>query len=155
MFLTLFLLELFIKDSAKEYIPTWKEREVGNQSGYGVVSAYKKQCEERFNSIVERFKSENEELKKFKEEVEVGLLKEELVNIASEFAALKEEETQVVIDKVLNKEIDKQDFKKELFAMVGMKAMENTQVFSATKGTKFKVPAHNEDNDPYGGLIKK
>lgn len=142
-------------DSAKEYIPTWKEREVGNQSGYGVVSAYKKQCEERFNSIVERFKSENEELKKFKEEVEVGLLKEELVNIASEFAALKEEETQVVIDKVLNKEIDKQDFKKELFAMVGMKAMENTQVFSATKGTKFKVPAHNEDNDPYGGLIKK
>ena len=128
---------------------------MGNQSGYGVVSAYKKQCEERFNSIVERFKSENEELKKFKEEVEVGLLKEELVNIASEFAALKEEETQVVIDKVLNKEIDKQDFKKELFAMVGMKAMENTQVFSATKGTKFKVPVHNEENDPYGGLIKK
>ena len=141
-------------DSAKEYIPTWKEREVGNQSGYGVISAYKKQCEDRFNSIVERFKSENEELKKFKQEVEVGLLKEELINIASEFAALKEEETQVVIDKVLNKEIDKQDFKKELFALVGMKTMENTQVFSA-KGTKFKVPVHNEDNDPYGGLIKK
>ena len=141
-------------DSAKEYIPTWKEREVGNQSGYGVISAYKKQCEDRFNSIVERFKSENEELKKFKQEVEVGLLKEELINIASEFAALKEEETQVVIDKVLNKEIDKQDFKKELFALVGMKTMENTQIFSA-KGTKFKVPVHNEDNDPYGGLIKK
>ena len=141
-------------DSAKEYIPTWKEREVGNQSGYGVISAYKKQCEDRFNSIVERFKSENEELKKFKEEVEIGLLKEELVDIAKEFAALKEEETQVVIDKVLNKEIDKQDFKKELFAMVGMKAMENNQVFSA-KGTKFKVPVHNEENDPYGGLIKK
>ena len=141
-------------DSAKEYIPTWKEREVGNQLGYGVISAYKKQCEERFNSIVERFKSENEELKKFKEEVEIGLLKEELVDIAKEFAALKEEETQVVIDKVLNKEIDKQDFKKELFAMVGMKAMENNQVFSA-KGTKFKVPVHNEENDPYGGLIKK
>ena len=141
-------------DSAKEYIPTWKEREVGNQSGYGVISAYKKQCEDRFNSIVERFKSENEELKKFKQEDEVGLLKEELINIASEFAALKEEETQVVIDKVLNKEIDKQDFKKELFALVGMKTMENTQIFSA-KGTKFKVPVHNEDNDPYGGLIKK
>ena len=141
-------------DSAKEYIHTWKEIEVGNQSGYGVISSYKKQCEDRFNSIVERFKSENEELKKFKQEVEVGLLKEELINIASEFAALKEEETQVVIDKVLNKEIDKQDFKKELFALVGMKTMENTQIFSA-KGTKFKVPVHNEDNDPYGGLIKK
>lgn len=144
-------------DSAKEYVPTWKEREVNQNPRHGIVSAFKKEINEKVNTVISKFKEENEELKKFKDEVETSNLKEELNEMASEFTSLGEDETQKVIDKVLNKELDKKDFKKELFAIVGMKAMSELSLAFNSKKTKLRVPIAQEvqDEDPYGGLIKK
>ncbi|MGL5348277.1 MAG: hypothetical protein ACRDA3_13080 [Peptostreptococcaceae bacterium] len=143
-------------DSTKEYIPTWKEREVGNNGEYGIVSAFKKNTEEKFASMFEEIKLENEKLRQFKDEIETELLKEELKSMTEEFSSLTEDETTEIIEKVINKQLNKEDFKKELFALVGMKMMgnENKENFNS-KGTKLKVQIGQVDTDPYGGLIKK
>lgn len=145
-------------NSTKEYIPTWKEREVGQNSGFGIVSAFKKDFENKADTIIAKIKNENEELKSFKDQIEKSQLKEELVEVASEFTVLEEEETNSVIEKVLNNEISKEEFKKELFALVGIKTLaDSNHKFNSNTKTKLKVQSHQseDDKDPYGGLIKK
>lgn len=110
----------------------------------------------------ERFEEMNVELnslreyKVAKEQVE---LENEVDAIVNEFAALESDEIEPVKAKVLAKEIDVDTFKKELYCLVGMKAIQKKETYAAKEDvTQVKVIDTNinsEFNDEYGGLVKK
>lgn len=113
-------------------------------------SIEKKKYEEMINEL--------EELRKFKSDVLHKQRAIEIDNIISEFA-LNEDETSDIKQKALNEEITLEQFKKELFALEGMKAFAKRQKFNTDNEentTKIIVANLKEFSDePYEGLFTK
>lgn len=113
------------------------------------------------SALVEKFNAINEELntlREFKQNYDNAVLVEEVVSIINEFA-FEEVEISELKEKAINKEISTKEFKKELFALEGMKVHESKKNFSAEKeektSVKINVASETTSNEPYGGLFAK
>lgn len=116
--------------------------------------------EEVCSALVEKFNALNDELnilKEFKANYDKSVLEQEVNSIVEEFS-FEEEEVLELRTKALNGEISTKEFKKELFALEGMKLHENKKKFSVKKETasvKISVPSGTTNHEPYGGLFRK
>ena len=113
------------------------------------------------DALVEKFNKLNEELallKEFKAEIESQNLQVAVDEVCAEFD-FTEEEISDVKEKAYKGEITIEAFKKELFALEGMKAHAKKEKFSQKEKavkTKIAVVESKADNhEPYGGLFAK
>lgn len=113
------------------------------------------------SALVEKFNVLNAELnnlREFKQNYDNALLEDEINSMISEFS-FNEEEVKELKEKAMNKEISVKEFKKELFALEGMKLHANKKEFSKEKEekivTKINVTSELENHEPYGGLFAK
>lgn len=111
---------------------------------------------EKFNNI----NSELEELREFKSTIEKESLIAEVNEVCAEFD-FTDEEISEVKEKAYAKEITVSEFKKELFALTGMKAHANKTKFAQKESMakqKIVVPETEKikvSNEPYNGLFTK
>lgn len=113
------------------------------------------------DALVEKFNKLNEELavlKEFKAEIEAQNLQADVDEVCAEFD-LAEEEISEAKEKAYKGEISLEAFKKELFALVGMKAHAKKEKFSQKEKVakpKIAIIETKADNkEPYGGLFAK
>lgn len=113
------------------------------------------------DALVEKFNKLNEELamlKEFKAEIEAQNLQADVDEVCAEFD-FAEEEISEVKEKAYKGEISLEAFKKELFALVGMKAHAKKEKFSQKEKVakpKIAIIETKADNkEPYGGLFAK
>ncbi len=114
------------------------------QEAYSKEVAAKEELETKYNTDLAEFenlKSEVEELKAYKSEKEKAeklmALEKEVSEVIAEFD-LKAEELTDLTEKVYSEEMTVSDFKKELFVMEGMKALEEKKKAKFTKDKKAK-----------------
>ena len=112
------------------------------------------------NSLIEKISSYEEELnslREFKAVKDREALVLEIDQIASKFTSLDMTEIESVKTKVLNNEITKAEFEKELYYLVGVKALESKAKYTVeTIDTPVaRVIPIVEKTDEYGGLLKK
>ena len=115
------------------------------------------------NSLMDKISSYEEELsslREFKAVKEKEELTVKVDTIASKFTSLNKEEIEVVKTRVLNAEITTAEFEKELYYLVGVKALEAKANYAAIKaenvGVAKIIPVVEEKEiDQYGGLLKK
>lgn len=113
------------------------------------------------DALVERFNDLNSkitELEEFKANVERESLVVKVDEICTEFD-FADDEISEVREQALTGEISLDQFKKELFVLLGMKSHANKSKFSQKdKVEKIKIPVgefKKADNEPYGGLFAK
>ena len=114
------------------------------------------------NSLMEKLSSLEEELNSLRE-YKLVKEKEELVvkvnTIAEKFTTLGQEEIELVKTRVLNEEITTEEFEKELYYLVGIKALETKANYAVTEtnSSTRMIPIVEEKKiiDEYGGLLKK
>ena len=114
------------------------------------------------NSLMDTIASYEEELKslrEFKATKEREALVVEVDMIAEKFTSLDKSEIEVVKTRVLNAEITTAEFEKELYYLVGVKALESKANYAAkieNMGVSKIIPVVEEKEiDQYGGLLKK
>ena len=116
------------------------------------------------NSLMDKISSYEEELsslREFKAVKEKEELTVKVDTIASKFTSLNKEEIEVVKTRVLNNEITTEEFEKELYYLVGVKALESKAKYTVSEPTGVSVariiPMAEEKEvvDEYGGLLKK
>lgn len=111
---------------------------------------------EKFNLL----NSELEELREFKATIQKESLIAEVDEVCAEFD-FTDEEISEVKEKAYTGEMTIAEFKKELFALTGMKALANKGKFSQKEATvKQKIAVVETEkikvsNEPYGGLFTK
>ena len=112
-------------------------------------------------ALVDKFNKLNEELamlKEFKAEIEAQNLQADVNEVCAEFD-FTEEEISEVKEKAYKGEITLEAFKKELFALEGMKAHAKKEKFSQKeKVAKPKIAiteTKTSEYEPYGGLFAK
>lgn len=136
---------------------TANEEEVVEET---VVEEVTEETTENFSINKEEYDklvNELEELRKFKANILHNERVKEINNIASEFS-FEEEEISEIKEKAIKEELTLEQFKKELFALEGMKAYANRQKFSANKEETAKIVVTNIQkfsDEPYGGLFTK
>lgn len=157
----------------KEYISEWKEKkgEITTQVNFDLDRdlELKEIVLEKFSQKEENIKEINSELEKleeFKKSIDKAKYETEIEAIISEFS-FEEEEIKDFKEKVLKGEMNKEEFQKELFALQGIKYVEqikseqNRKNFSKENEpentfVKINNPKVTDiDLDPYGGLGKK
>lgn len=112
------------------------------------------------DALVEKFNKLNEELailKEFKAEIEAQNLQINVDEVCAEFD-FAEEEISEVKEKAYKGEMSLDALKKELFALVGMKAHAKKEKFSQKEKVvkpKIAIVETKVDNEPYGGLFAK
>ena len=110
---------------------------------------------ERFNAMETKIK-ELEEFKSIKDKEELSMKVNEVVE---EFATLEESEIEIIKAKALSNEIGLDEFRKELFCLVGMKALSEKETFSAKEIVEevaiMDMHMKSETTDKYGGLVAK
>ena len=100
-------------------------------------------------------------LREFKAVKEQEALEAKVEVIAEKFNTLNKEEIEVVKTRVLNNEITTEEFEKELYYLVGVKALESKAKYTVSEPTGVSVtriiPMAEEKEvvDAYGGLLKK
>ena len=100
-------------------------------------------------------------LREFKAVKEQEALEAKVEVIAEKFSTLNKEEIEVVKTRVLNNEITTEEFEKELYYLVGVKALESKAKYTVSEPTGVSVtriiPMAEEKEvvDAYGGLLKK
>ena len=114
------------------------------------------------NSLMDKISSYEEELsslREFKAVKEQEALEAKVEVIAEKFSTLNKEEIEVVKTRVLNNEITTEEFEKELYYLVGVKALESKANYAAkieNMGVSKIIPVVEEKEiDQYGGLLKK
>ena len=116
------------------------------------------------NSLMDKISSYEEELsslREFKAVKEQEALEAKVEVIAEKFSTLNKEEIEVVKTRVLNNEITTEEFEKELYYLVGVKALESKAKYTVSEPTGVSVtriiPMAEEKEvvDAYGGLLKK
>ena len=112
------------------------------------------------NSLIEKIASYEEELnslREFKAVKDKEALVIEVDQIASKFTTLDVTEIEAVKTKVLSNEITKAEFEKELYYLVGVKALESKAKYTVetTDTPVARVIPIIEKTDEYGGLLKK
>ena len=111
-------------------------------------------------ALVDRFNKLNEELtmlKEFKAEIEAQNLQADVDGVCAEFD-FTEEEISEVKEKAYKGEITLEAFKKELFALEGMKAHALKVKFSQKEKVakpKIAISETTASKEPYGGLFAK
>ena len=111
-------------------------------------------------ALVDRFNKLNEELavlKEFKAEIEAQNLQADVDGVCAEFD-FTEEEISEVKEKAYKGEITLEAFKKELFALEGMKAHALKGKFSQKEKVakpKIAISETTASKEPYGGLFAK
>lgn len=110
----------------------------------------------------ERFEEMNVELnslREYKSEKEQVELEVEIDAISKEFSGLEFEEIEPVKAKAIAREIDVEAFKKELYCLVGMKAIQKKETYAANEEVNqvkiMNTEVHAEIEDNYGGILKK
>ena len=116
------------------------------------------------NSLMATISSYEEELsslREFKAIKEKEALTVKVDTIASKFTSLNEEEIEVVKTRVLNNEITTEQFEKELYYLLGVKALESKAKYTVSEPTNtgvakiIPIVEEKEVVDEYGGLLKK
>ena len=112
------------------------------------------------NSLREKIASYEEELnslREFKAVKDKEALVVEVDQIASKFTTLDVTEIEAVKTKVLSNEITKAEFERELYYLVGVKALESKAKYTVetTDTPVARVIPIVEKTDEYGGLLKK
>ena len=112
------------------------------------------------NSLIEKIASYEEELnslREFKAVKDKEALVIEVDQIASKFTTLDVTEIEAVKTKVLSNEITKAEFERELYYLVGVKALESKAKYTVetTDTPVARVIPIIEKTDEYGGLLKK
>ena len=117
--------------------------------------------EEICSLLVDKFNALNEELtslKEFKANYDKELLLNEVEEIVSEFS-FEEGEIAELKENAIKGEISTKEFKKELFALEGMKFHNAKKEFSAQEEVKSNLKINvvdiSEKHEPYGGLFSK
>lgn len=133
--------------SIDELVEKLGAKEIEINSLMATISSY----EEELNSLRE-FKATKE-----KEELVV-----EVDTIASKFTSLDEAEIEVVKTRVLNNEMSIEEFKRELYYLVGVKTLESKANYTIAEPTGMidarriiPIVEEKETIDEYGGLLKK
>ncbi|VIF91902.1 Uncharacterised protein [Clostridioides difficile] len=161
-------------ENKKEYISTqWRERKTEDI----VPTTFDLDRDSELKDIVlkkisqtetdmKEMNSELEGLKEFKKSIDDAQYETEIKEIIEDFS-FEEEEIKTFKEKVLNREITKEEFQKELFALQGMKYVnqikdkQNKKNFTKEdegNNTFTKInnqSSSNDDFDVYGGLGKK
>lgn len=113
----------------------------------------------KLNERFEVMEVELEQLRRFKLEKDKEELANKVENIVAEFSTLEASEIEDVKNKALAYEIELDEFRKELFCLVGMKALANKENFSANEVVEevriMDTQIKSEKTDVYGGLINK
>ena len=113
----------------------------------------------KLNDRFEQMNVELNSLREYKAAKEQVELECKVEDIITEFETLDFNEIEPVKAKVLAGEIDVDTFKKELYCLVGMKALQKKQTYSAKEEVnQVKVMDRQVDiefDDNYGGLLKK
>jgi hypothetical protein len=113
----------------------------------------------KLNDRFEQMNVELNSLREYKAAKEQVELECKVEDIITEFETLDFNEIEPVKAKVLAGEIDVGTFKKELYCLVGMKALQKKQTYSAKEEVnQVKVMDRQVDiefDDNYGGLLKK
>ena len=111
-------------------------------------------------AMIATYEEELKSLREFKAAKEREALVVEVDTIAEKFTSLDKSEIEVVKTRVLNAEITTAEFEKELYYLVGVKALEAKANYAAVKaenvGVAKIIPVVEEKEiDQYGGLLKK
>ena len=111
-------------------------------------------------AMITTYEEELKSLREFKAVKDREALVVKVDEIASKFTSLDNAEIEVVKTKVLNNEMSTEEFERELYYLVGVKALESKVTYAAEPkdaGTVRIIPVVEEDKviDEYGGLLKK
>lgn len=160
-------------ENKREYISEWKEKkgEDTTQVTFDLDrdSELKDIVLKKFSQTeidMKEINSELEGLKAFKKSIDDAQYETEIKGILEDFS-FEEEEIKTFKEKVLNREITKEEFQKELFALQGMKFV--NQIKSKQNKKNFTKDDEDDDTftkinnqasssnefDVYGGLGKK
>ena len=151
-------------DSKVPYIREWRpKKEDETVVEFKKEDTLKEVIVNKFNAKdgeIEKLNKELETLKDFKAEKDKEELAEQVEEVVQEFNALEEDEIEELKVKALEGELGLDEFKKELFCLIGMKSLKNKETFSADKVTHAKVMdvevfSNNEEDKLYGGLFEK
>lgn len=150
-------------DAKVPYIQEWREKKTNE-----TIAVFEKEDELK-DMVLEKFGKKEEEITKLKDEVEklkaykMSKEKEELEletdNILSKFKTLDASETEDIKTRVISGEIELDQFEKELYCLVGMKAFGKDETFSTKEETTevriFDNNPDKEDEQLYGGYFEK
>ena len=153
------VIEEVVESQVEETVEEVVEEEVAEFSVEELVEKLGAK-EMEVNSLIEKISSYEEELnslREFKAVKDREALVLEIDQIASKFTSLDMTEIESVKTKVLNNEITKAEFEKELYYLVGVKALESKAKYTVeTIDTPVaRVIPIVEKTDEYGGLLKK
>lgn len=133
-----------------QFTKTFEEKIEKMNEEYTQLSKEKEELQEQFNAKTEEFESlqtECSELKEYKEtkekEEKQMALEKEVSEVVSEFDLVMEE-LEELTSKVYSEEISIDEFKRELFVLEGMKAIEEK------KKAKFSKKENKESEDKLG-----
>lgn len=166
--------ELYM-DQAVPYIREWRAKNEGETepTNYSIQENIEKLGKESFSKMNETITSLNSELEKlqvFKAEKDKEEREVEVKEIVADFDALKEEEYDEIMAQAIEGELGIEQFKKELFCMLGMKSYSSKEKFSnkdekeetvKTLGLQNYDNGYKEEingkakNDKYGGIFEK
>lgn len=150
-------------ENKKEYISEWREK-TGNDVSQVNFDLERDELKDivlaKFNAKDEeitRINSELEGLTSFKKSIDDAQFASEVEEIVAEFT-LDEEEIKTFKEDVLNRKITKDEFKKELYAIQGMKYVSQTKnkQFSKEQDDNIIVKINTQDEPkakPYGGIL--
>lgn len=141
------------------YVREWREKKVGEE-----VITFLSADEEKKHAM-EKYSKVKEDLKKLKEYKDVKdkeELEKKVEDIIANFKGLDEDEVEELKSKVLEGKLGLDEFKKELFCLVGMKSLKSKEKYSIDKknnkvgfigleGYSLSI----EEEKPYGGLFEK
>ena len=170
-----------VKEEVEHEVEAEEETEIEEADEYACGTKKKEDEEEKFSlecfavffeevpktvaevcdALVEKFNKLNEELailKEFKAEIESQHLQADVDEVCAEFD-FTEEEISEVKEQAYKGEITLEAFKKELFALEGMKAHAKKEKFSQKEKVarpKIAIVENKaNNNEPYGGLFAK
>lgn len=149
------------------YVREWRaKKEFEEIMTFSVDNPLKVQVNETYSnqkSKIAELTTTVESLEVYKAEKDKEELEEKVEEVTNEFATLTEDEVQEVKDEVLGGNMSLEQYKKELYCMVGMKALNSNEKYSLDNKKPDRVPMlgmeqysmEDEDDDGYGGLMKK
>ncbi|MCC0764808.1 hypothetical protein IR151_17580 [Clostridioides sp. ES-S-0006-03] len=151
-------------DNKKEYISEWREK-----TGELNVVHFDSNRDELKDRVLEKFQLKEEEvntmkfelskLEEFKKSIDNANYENDVESIVQEFS-FNEDEICELKEKVLNREITKENFQKELYALEGMKIVNSRKGnmnFSSTDDNSIDLTSIKSKKQPkrkpYGGIL--
>lgn len=117
----------------RPFINTWREKEENEE--IQVFSIVTDSVLEEGKKKIEALEEELESLKTFKAKIDTEKRVEEVEEIIAKFSTLEDEEISELKEKACSFELDNDSLEKELFALVGRKALEEKEQQFSTKAS--------------------